>query len=218
VLTLDELQKQFLDALTNSPGDELLSVIEPRTPGVQARLDIYRNNWRCNLRHALTVSFPVVERLVGAEFFGWMADCFIDVQPSRSGNLDDYGAEFPAFVRDFPAAQSLPYLGDVAQLEWLIDTVMSAPDTTADDGSVLPVGHLFASNFPAHRIWQVNQPEWSGDDAVSLDVGPAYLLVQRVARKQSDGWRFDLELQSLDREAFVALQDAAARLTFDGGI
>jgi hypothetical protein len=215
---LADLQKRFIDALADSPGEALLAVIEPRAPGVQARLDIYRNNWRCNLRHALAVSFPVVGRLTGAEFFGWMADCFIDVQPSRSGNLDDYGAEFPAFVRDFSAAQSLPYLGDVAQLEWLIDTVMGAPDSTVDDGSVLPVGHLFASDFPVHRIWQVNQPEWSGDDAVSLDAGPAYLLVQRVARRQPDGWRFDLELQSLDRDGFVELQDAAAKLTFDGGM
>lgn len=214
--TLADLQRQFIDALAGEGSAALWSAIDARAPGAQARLAVHRNNWRSNLRHALAVSFPVVERLVGAEFFGWMADRFIDRQPSRSGNLDEYGAEFPAFIRDFSPAQSLPYLADVAQLEWLIDAVMAAPDTMADDGSVLPVGQLFASDFPVQRIWQVNQPDWCGDDAVSLDAGPVYLLVQRVAQAQPEGLRFDLYLQSLDRDAFFGLQDTVAELTSSG--
>jgi len=211
VLNLSELQEQFLDALAGADQPDLLSLIDDREPGAAARLAVYRNNWRCNLCNALATSYPVVKRLVGDEFFNWMCDQYIDAHPSSSGNLDEYGREFSAFIRAFPAAESLPYLGDVAQLELLIDRLMAAPNVPGGDGVAMPVAHLFASDFPVHRIWQVNQPEWQGDDSIQLDEGPAWLLVQRFARVLTDEVRFDLFIQTLSHEQFVSMQNAAAK-------
>ncbi len=211
MLNLSELQEQFLDALAGADQPDLLSLIDDREPGAAARLAVYRNNWRCNLRNALAAAYPVVKRLVGDEFFNWMSDQYIDAHPSTSGNLDEYGREFSAFIRAFPAAESLPYLGDVAQLELLIDRLMAAPNVPGGDGVAMPVAHLFASDFPVHRIWQVNQPEWQGDDSIQLDEGPAWLFVQRFARVLTDEVRFDLFIQTLSHEKFVSMQNAAAK-------
>lgn len=207
---LADLQRQFLAALAGDETTAVPALIDDRNADAVQRLAIYRNNWRSNLRNALRAAYPVVERLVGIEFFGWLADRFIDRQPSHSGNLDDYGGEFAAFISDFPAVAELSYLADVAHLEWLIDAVMTAPDSAADiDVDALPALpphlRLLQSPYPVHRIWQVNQADWQGDETVSLQEGGVNLLIQR--RTISGALlRYELIVQALDDEQFAVLQ------------
>jgi hypothetical protein len=39
--------------------------------------------------------------------------------------------------------------------------------------------HLLASNYPIHRIWQVNQDNFEGDNSVNLDQGGVKLFIWR---------------------------------------
>ncbi len=55
------------------------------------RLDIYRNNLREGFVKALALGFPVIERLVGAEYFHQLAIELLRAHPSRSGNLHHGG-------------------------------------------------------------------------------------------------------------------------------
>lgn len=82
-----------------------------------ARLAVHRNNVICSLIAALADTFPVVEELVGAEFFRAMAAVFIREAPPRSSILAHYGQQFPDFIQRFEPAGSVPYLADVARLE-----------------------------------------------------------------------------------------------------
>ncbi|MDP1693023.1 MAG: DNA-binding domain-containing protein [Burkholderiaceae bacterium] len=82
-----------------------------------ARLAVYRNNVVSSLIDALAETFPVVQALVGVEFFRAMAAVFVRRQPPRSPVLASYGEGFPAFIEAFAPAASLPYLADVARLE-----------------------------------------------------------------------------------------------------
>lgn len=205
MLALAELQQQFLAALAGDENPKLLALIDARAPGAEQRLAVYRNNWRSNLRNALRASCPVVERLVGADFFCWMADQFIDQQPSHSGNLENYGAEFPEFIRDFAPVSELPYLADVAQLEMALDELRTAADICDDAGAIQPVAQLLESRYPVHRIWQVNQVSWQGESLVALEEGGVYLLIQRVPDKSRSGIDYELILQPLSAEQFMAL-------------
>lgn len=154
---LREWQRQLVSAVVDSDDPQW---------------QIHRNNWRCNLRGALRTGYPVIERLVGAKFFDYCADCYIDAQPSRSSNLEHYGAEFSLFLRDFPAAQSLPYLSDVAALEFAIEQLLTSP---ADDGQA-----FVRSRFPILKIWQFNQPDAASDETIDLDSGGDALRVYRA--------------------------------------
>lgn len=217
MLALAELQQQFLAALLGREHPQLLELIDAQTPTAaqkptatqtptaSQRLAVYRNNWRSNLRNALRATCPVVECLVGAEFFGWMADQFIDQQPSHSGNLDNYGAEFPAFIRDFAPATELPYLADVAQLEVVLDALRTAADVYDDSGNSQPLAHILESHYPIHRIWQVNQPSWQGEASVSLDEGGVQLLIQRLPPQNALSIDYDFVLQPLSAEQMLAL-------------
>lgn len=170
-LTLRELQQAFLATLLadEAPADvaSRLAVL----PAHAAGIEVHRHTLRANLQGALRNAYPVVERLVGAEFFAYAAQCFIAREPSRSANLEDYGSGFAEFLRGFDPAAGLPYLADVAALEIAIDRIARAADDIAT--------HLLYSPYPVLRIWQINQPGWSGDDSVNLDAGADRLRIYR---------------------------------------
>src|SRR5260370_23822662 len=107
-------------------GDEGDAAAYVRVGGVSAadRLSIYRNTLYGTLTNALRLSYPAVHRLVGAEFFEASAQKFIEDEPPRGAYLDDYGAGFPDFLARFPAAASVPYLPDVARLEWAVSRAL----------------------------------------------------------------------------------------------
>jgi hypothetical protein len=82
-----------------------------------ARWAVYRNNVVSSLIDALADTFPVVQELVGIEFFRAMAALFVRHAPPRSCILAHYGDGLPAFIARFEPARSVPYLADVAALE-----------------------------------------------------------------------------------------------------
>ena len=103
----------------------LLDPGRPCPPGVRAwngsdptpRLAVYRNNVVSSLIDALAETFPVVQDLVGVEFFHAMAGAFVRQSPPRSRVLARYGEDLPEFIERFEPARALPYLADMARLE-----------------------------------------------------------------------------------------------------
>lgn len=159
-------------------------------------VDIYRNNYRGNLHDALTSIFPVVAQIVGTDFFRHLAYQFIQHYPSHSGNLHDYGAELPNFLATFSATQHLPYLPDVATLEWACHQTYYAPDAPPFDVTRLqqipaaqyadlawlchPACWLGYSAYPVANIWHAHQADASPDFHIDLDRGGGSVLVRRT--------------------------------------
>jgi hypothetical protein len=160
---------------------------------------IYRNAVLANYRNALAATFPVARALTGPPFFAAAADAFALAQPSASGDLNGYGAEFPAFLAAYPPARELPYLADVARLEWAVDDAHRATDGGGDAERTLavlaavaadkvaslrlvldPSCRLLRSPYPLLRIWQLHQPGDTADPNVAFDTGADHLLVRRT--------------------------------------
>jgi len=136
------------------------------------RFCVYRNNVFAGLIDALQSRFPVVARLVGEVFFRAMARAFVGRHPPRSTALLEYGEDFPAFLATFEPAAHLPYLADVARLEWLRCRAYHAADArpltvsellmvpTEQLGAVRVTLHpsvgLASSGYPVVSIWQTN--------------------------------------------------------------
>lgn len=95
------------------------------------RFRVYRNNVIVSLIDALADTFEVTQQLVGEDFFRAMARLYAYVNPPRSPLMAFYGASFPAFVETFPPAAGLPYLADVARLEYLRVVACHAADLPA---------------------------------------------------------------------------------------
>lgn len=120
----------------------LLDPVRPCPPGVRAwngsdptaRLAVHRNNVLSSLIDALAETFPVVQELVGVEFFRAMAGVFVRQAPPRSPILARYGEALPEFIERFEPARMLPYLADMARLEWARVSAYHAADAEAVSG------------------------------------------------------------------------------------
>jgi hypothetical protein len=155
---------------------------------VSPREQIYRNNIFVSLTGALADVYPVVQRLVGERFFAQLARRYIRAHPSRSGNLHDFGSAFAGFMLGVEKLRSLPYLADVAALEWACHEAFHAAEAAPLDFSRLidpenakaplhPATRLVASRYPVLAIWEANQAD---DPAVvDLDAGGDWLVVLR---------------------------------------
>lgn len=86
---------------------------------VESRFTIYRNNVWSSLINSLSDSYEVVLKLVGAPFFNALAQRYIIQHPPTSAIMSQWGGEFAAFIKQDIYCESLPYLADLAQLEWL---------------------------------------------------------------------------------------------------
>jgi len=153
-------------------------VFGPGRP-VSAREQIYRNNVFISLTGALADVYPVVQRLVGEKFFAQLARRYIRFHPSRSGNLHDFGRELNQFLGGLSELENLPYLPDVAALEWACHEAFHAADINPESAkrALHPAVRLVASRYPVLAIWEANQAEDPG--VVELDSGGDWLVVFR---------------------------------------
>lgn len=92
------------------------------------RFAVYRNNVTVSLIEALGAGFPTVRAMVGEAFFRDMARVFLRAEPPTSPLLAQYGEAFPAFLDGFQPLSGLPYLSDLARLEWLRRLAFHAAD------------------------------------------------------------------------------------------
>jgi hypothetical protein len=134
-----------------------------------------------------------------------------------------FGESFAEYLAGFAPAQGLPYLPDVARLEWAWHRAFHAADvpplslerlatvTPASYPALRFVLHpsvcLLASAYPLLRIWQVNQPDYAGDPSVSLAEGGVRLRVARTG--------LDVEIESLNAGDDALLRAFATGQDFD---
>ena len=212
-MQLPELQRAVCGALLGAPEAQLLSCIESDDISAEERLCIYRNTIAATLAKALQLNFPAVEKLVGAAFFAECAAAYVQLEPPRSAYLNDFGGGFPAYLAAEARAAALPYLADVARLEWAVSRALVAERPPAADLSALalvgaeqlpqlcfradPSVSLLSLDTPADAIWQAvlaaNEAALAALDPLSPRV---YLLIERlgadlsVRRLAPQAWAF----------------------------
>ncbi len=197
--TLHDVQQAFARAVWSGELAEAADLIQADVFQPEQRLQLYRNNFNISLREALRAVYPTIVRLVGDDFFATVARALVREAPPRSGNLHDFGAELPAFLRHFKHAAALPYLPDVARIDWACHQAFHAAEAPGFDFSSLatvpverygrlrfhlqPALRLMASEFPSVRIWEVNQPGGNGDQRIDLRSGAQRAVIARIARQ-----------------------------------
>jgi hypothetical protein len=222
-LALRDLQSAFAAHLSGEDQQALVAEILPAAE----RLRIHRHHMLDSLAAALAATFPTVQAVVGAAFFHGLARAFIGGSLPTQPVLAEYGAGFPAFIAGHDAARDLPYLGDVARLDWALNHAFHAPAggrLAAADLAALPADRLpslrlslapgtvlVCSPYPLDHIWAAAQPE-AAADPVDLTAGGVRLL---VLRRPDDAAFVSL---SAGEAAFVAalgegltLEEAAGR-------
>jgi hypothetical protein len=133
LIALLDLQSKFAEALASADGRPLEGLVATRGFSTGERLSVYRNNHVSTLLRTVELTFPVLRRLLGADDFHALAVHYIGAVPSLSGNLNDYGDQFSAIMRDHPVLRGRDHLVDVAGLEWARQEVYLAADCAPMD-------------------------------------------------------------------------------------
>ena len=184
------------------------ALLDPELPppkGVEAshgfppkrRFAVYRNNVCVGLVDALAERFPICLQLVGDEFFRAMAQCYVRERLPRTPMLFEYGDAFATFVSEFGPARELPYLPDVARLEYAVGQAYHAADAAPlplDLIRALPLDRLESATAALHPSTQV--------------VASAYPIVSIWRRHMSDDEMTPVELDH-GEEALVIRPDLA---------
>jgi hypothetical protein len=237
--SLSDLQRGFVAATLFGDRAALAALgVAGGSLDAAARVAIYRNNVFANYRKALSATFPVVRALVGRSFFGAMVEAFVRAHPSRRGDVNRFGGDLPRFLAGYAPARRLPYLPDVARLEWALDQAAIAPDAPRLDLGALaavaperlgalrlrlhPSATFIGSAYPILHIWHANQPGHE-EERVDLGEGGDTLLVARgvhgvSAQRLTPGANAWLRALARDVELAQALDRAlSADASFDLG-
>jgi hypothetical protein len=170
---LAEMQDEFADALLFATARVPSCLKGAAVKKTDRRFAIYRNNVTSSLVEALSARFPVIKRLVGDEFFSALARSYVLREPPFSPLLIHYGETFAVFIEDFEPARPLPYLADVARLEYARGRAYHAADAEPVPRKIFaalaeerigatrvklhPSVSILSSPYPLVSIWQANQ-------------------------------------------------------------
>lgn len=235
------IQAAFVASLTAAHDAPPPGVVSHRSPSPSGRFAIHRNTVVVGLIDTLAARYPAVLRLVGEDFFRACARLYAAHEAPRSPALFEYGGGFADFLARFEPARGLPYLPDVARLEWLRHRAYHAADASPMPAAALsdvaperigdvvlglhPSFAVLASDYPVLSIWETNVmdrevrpigPDLPGE--VVLIVRPALEVL--VMRLGPGGVEFLDEIASGGSLAAAAGRAEAASADFDlaGGL
>jgi hypothetical protein len=220
---LPDLQAALGGGLRGNEGPGLWALFSEPQAVAERRFAAYRRNVIGNWRSALASTYPVLAQLLGAQHFRDLADQYITTYPSSSGDLNAYGGELATLLDASARCKELPWLADVARLEWALLLVYGAPDAAPFDLAALagvpveqqaalrlqvwPGTTLIVSQWPLVDIWQAHQlaPEACDAALAAIDLSPAnaprYVLAAR-----SEGRVFAAPLSLAEATFLQALQ------------
>lgn len=175
-MNLAELQKDFIEGFfTGEDANASSHIISDEILTAKQRFGIYKGSIHGILTQALGLTFPVCKSLVGEKFFDKMCDLFIDQYPPTTSFFAEYGNHFAKFLSSFKPLQHIPYISDVARLEWArhevwhkvrnqsFDFRQLAELAESDQANVkfilADTMHLIQSNYRIDEIWFAHQQD-----------------------------------------------------------
>ena len=189
---LHELQTSFLRGIYNKSLENIAYLFIKETSGKSAeqQLSIYRGSIFGGLKKALAETYPVTKELVGEDFFNMMLGQYIKYYPCQVQDLNDYGKELAEFIQGLKQVRSVPYLAEVAELEWFYNVCLNSEmeNNNLEEISLLndeqqgkikfnfPKGTgLICVTYPVDLIWDSHVN--SSEKDIDLNKECVYLII-----------------------------------------
>lgn len=141
-MRLNEAQALFAETMLSpikaeeNPAPGMTALFSTPEAVLPERLKIYRNNIVGSLTKAMQATYPLIEKLTGEDFAAGLFRSFVLAHPPQEACLARYGGGLDGFIKGFAPAMGLPYLADIARLEWAMNEAYYAPD----DRPLTPAG------------------------------------------------------------------------------
>ncbi|MBB6522251.1 putative DNA-binding domain-containing protein [Pseudoteredinibacter isoporae] len=193
-------------------------------------LAIYQNNLRFTAARALSISYPVLEKLLGQETMVALAQSLLQQESPNSGDWADWGGQLAEFIGNTEFIQDHPYVDDIARLEWKLHELGRQRSSTLErDSLALLESHdlenvhielnpdidIYHSALPVDQIWLAHD---AIENASALDEtalaeafrqypGECFLLLYRRQYKP--------DLLRLNEDTFYWFQDIKQGLNLE---
>lgn len=189
---LEQLQKQFADDIVNlSIVDNIYSDSINFTS--KELIGVYHNNYLLTLIDVLKSSYSCIFRLVGDDFFTYIAKKYIIKYPQKQGYLQNYGNDFADFIATIKECKNMPYLSDIALLEKYYElcyhsknididfdfSKLTAVFTKNNFTTIIDKCYLLSSKYPILAIWRLND----NSAKLNLDSGGNNILIYKYNDK-----------------------------------
>lgn len=221
--SLVELQlamtSQILGDDSPFPFDEWIRVPDGADP--RTRIAVHRDGYPARIASSLAEAFPAVANILGDGSLAKLTNRFIRDDGCSEWNLNRIGRSLPEFLESDPLTHELPFLPDLAALEWAVfECFHSAPGHEFDPSTIgalssddwtharivfRPGTAVVGSEWPIHELWNTRDLDRSEID-VDLSGRPERVLVYQVD--------FAIETHTVDPIEAHALESllAGARL------
>ncbi len=222
-MQLPELQRQLVSSI-NSDSDtdqdsELSALLSDNTHFRNSeRLNVYRNNYFGGLHACLQSIYPVIERILGEDYFKTLSHSYIRQFPSQDNNLNNYGAFLPEYLTSLLTSRKelaeFPYLADLAQLESSLHRLYYSANPASFDFHALSIieesqqssiiFHIspclawMSTPFPVREIYLSHQNGHPPNEIRGLSE-VEYLIIQRID--------FVNHILSVDENVYRLLED-----------
>ncbi len=215
--SMRDLQSRFLRDLAERDGrasHRRAALFEaPPSGSIEDRWTIYRSGYVTRIAEALENDFRAVRRILGEGAFLALAERYVAAAPPASFDLGVVGDRLAGFLAGDRLAGQLPFLPDLARLEWVQarafvardsvpldwgDLARRGPEAAADTTIQLRPGTvLIRSDWPIDEIQACRDLP---DDQVSIPLQgrPVTLLVYRRA--------FDVRTRRIDHEEALLIE------------
>jgi len=159
------------------------------------RLGAHTGGYPARIREALLESYPAVEHVVGAATFGELVRRYLPQVPYGIYSLGDVGRAFERFLGTDELGRTLPFLPDLARLEWSVQCAFHARLVAPLDPAPLagwsverwneavltfqPGVTLVASEWPIVDIWRAREKPIE-EISIELEGRPQCAFIHRV--------------------------------------
>lgn len=166
----------------------------------QAGVQAYRANAQAMAERALAAAYPALARWLGGEAMAALARDLWRAHPPARGDLAWFGAELASWLPRVPEWADMPYLADLARLEWAVHRAHTAADPAdgppdlqalAGEGAEALQVHFVAgsalidSAWPVQTLWQAHQVAAEAEP----DLGPVRAALAAGRGEATWVWR-----------------------------
>jgi hypothetical protein len=196
-------QQMLLQTLCRvAGGDALTGWLREQPAGFQRGLAAYQANAGASAEKALSASFPTVRALVGDDAFAGLARALWHRHPPTRGDLAWFGGSLPGFIADDEQLADVPYLPDMARLDWALARAESAADAQVAPASLALLGEadpadvalalapgaaVLPSRWPVVTLYQAHH---GASEGAADPFGPARAALAAGVAETALVWRY----------------------------
>lgn len=189
------MRAKIREGKTDSPpATEPVELNPQRSHAGEDRLPVYAGGYRARTRESLAESFEAIANVIGDKQFGELSKAYAQNFPSHDYNLSLMGRHLPEFLIKYSLTEKLPFLPDLAILEWCVALAFHAKLNPPVDPSMLnkvsinewdkarfsfqPSVFVVRSSWPIGDIWETRaKPR----EEIDIDIAsrPQNLLIFR---------------------------------------